>query len=75
MFAEHNATKAPQALHPPASVKAVSAASELLCITNALVTALLSTVSQPWLSRLLFAFLRQEEKKETLRETCNQRER
>ena len=63
MFAGHNATKAPQALHPPASVKALSAAGELLCITNALVTALLSSVSQPRLSRLLFAFLLKEEEK------------
>lgn len=75
MFAGHSATKAPQALHPPGSVKAVSAAGELLRITNALVSAMPSTVSQPQLSRFVFSFLLKEEKKETPRETCNQRER
>lgn len=72
MYAGHSATKAPQAF--PGSVKAGTAAGELLRTRKALVMARPSTVSQPRLSRFLFSFLLKEEKKETPRETCNQRE-
>lgn len=67
MYAGYSATKAPQAFRPPGSVKAGTAAGELLRTRKALVMARPSTVSQTRLSRFLFSFLLKEEKKETPR--------